>query len=510
MSINKLMKQITMATGLVAASVMAQSPYDDGQQALREQRWSEAAEQFEQSMEENKGNVDAAMYWRAHALYKAGRKREADRQVRDLERAFPDSRWLKEARVAQIENNDSEDNTTVLDEELRIYALAQLMDKDSARALPLVLDILRTSSSESVRRDAIFVLGMSEEPAAQKALVEIARDTGNPELQVEAIELLGSASSEASLKLLHSLYANAGNAEVKEAIIDAYYATDDPAPLLAMLRSEKNPELQEEIIEVLGAMGATAELKELYPTLENEETKETAIEAFAIAGETTLLKELLASEKNPELRETAIEGIAMAGGDEAGPYLESIYNSAASREEKSTILEALVILEHDASNLALKILKNETDPELQSDAIEVLGILGATAELSSLYSSLGSYEAREAVLESLAIADDSASVIRILQSEQDPELKATAIEALAIIDDPETTDFLLKLYPQGSEDEKIAVIEAMLIQDNVQGLIGLMKQETDPELKREMLEALSSMDSEESDEYLFDLLEKKG
>jgi len=261
---------------------------------------------------------------------------------------------------------------------------------------------------------------------------------------------------------------------------------------------------------VLGAMKATAELKELYPTLESEDTRETAIEAFAHAGETAVLKEILESERNPELRETAIEGIAMVGGDEAGPYLESMYNSAPSQDEKSMILEALVILDHDAVPLALKILRNETDPELQSDAIEVLGDLEATEELSSLYANLTSNEARETVLESLAKADDSAGVIRILETERDPELRAVAIEALATIDDPETTEYLLNLYPQGSEDEKIAVIEAMLIQDNVQGLIGLMKQENNPEMKKEMLEALSHMDSEESDEYLFDLLENKG
>ena len=42
------------------------------------------------------------------------------------------------------------------------------------------------------------------------------------------------------------------------------------------------------------------------------------------------------------------------------------------------------------------------------------------------------------------------------------------------------------------------------------GLISLMKTETDPELKREMLQMLTMMDSEEADQYLFEMLEKKG
>jgi len=41
-------------------------------------------------------------------------------------------------------------------------------------------------------------------------------------------------------------------------------------------------------------------------------------------------------------------------------------------------------------------------------------------------------------------------------------------------------------------------------------LIGLLKTETDPELKREILQKLAMMDSEASDEYLFEMLENKG
>jgi hypothetical protein len=50
----------------------------------------------------------------------------------------------------------------------------------------------------------------------------------------------------------------------------------------------------------------------------------------------------------------------------------------------------------------------------------------------------------------------------------------------------------------------------MMIMENVEGLIKLIKTETDPDLKREMLQVLTLMDSEESDEYLFEMLENKG
>ena len=56
-------------------------------------------------------------------------------------------------------------------------------------------------------------------------------------------------------------------------------------------------------------------------------------------------------------------------------------------------------------------------------------------------------------------------------------------------------------------------LKVLLIDDHMlfrEGLISLLKNETDPELKREMLQMLTIMDSEEADKYLFELLEKKG
>ena len=67
--------------------------------------------------------------------------KEAERQIRSLERKYPDSRWVKEAQVLQIEHEgsatDLADTTdeSGLDADLRMFALAQLMDRDPERAL---------------------------------------------------------------------------------------------------------------------------------------------------------------------------------------------------------------------------------------------------------------------------------------------------------------------------------------------------------------------------------------
>ena len=50
MLMNKVLKQTILASVLLAATVMAQTPYDEGQKALREQSWTIAAKQFKKAI----------------------------------------------------------------------------------------------------------------------------------------------------------------------------------------------------------------------------------------------------------------------------------------------------------------------------------------------------------------------------------------------------------------------------------------------------------------------------
>jgi len=516
MKMKQTLKQIALAGVLATATLMAQTPYDEGQKAIRDQRWTEAADQFEQAIESDRERADSATYWRAYALYQAGRDREAERELRRLERKYPDSRWVKEGQALRIEHQDSEQSIeqaaagdSVMDDELRLFALAQLMDRDPERAMPLVLDLVHNAKSESVQKDALFVLAMSERPEALQTVAAVARDSGNPELQVAAIHILGSVSTEESLPLLADLYSENSATEVKEAVIHAYISSDQPQQLVALFGTEADPELQRSMIHSLGAMDATAELQALYPTLQNKELRVAVIEAFSIAGDSAMLKQVLDSETDPEIRRAALFGIAMEDGEDAVSYLETLYANAKSSEEKNVILQALTMMD-DARDLTMKIIRTETDPALQRQAIQTLGEQDGVEQLKELYATLNDQDARRTVLEAMSIADDSESLVRVLQSEQDEELRITAIKFLGVAGDEPARNYLASLYPTGSSAEKSAVIQSMMIMEDTEGLIALMKQEKDPELKRQMLQMLTLIDSEESNQYLFEMLENDG
>ena len=105
---NKILRKTILVSAMLATTALAQTPYDEGQKALREQNWPVAAEQFHQSITSDKSNADAAMYWRAYALYQARRRSDAERQITALERKYPDSRWIKEAQVLRMDNQSGD------------------------------------------------------------------------------------------------------------------------------------------------------------------------------------------------------------------------------------------------------------------------------------------------------------------------------------------------------------------------------------------------------------------
>ena len=259
MSIMKFLRTLTLTTVLVAATVLAQTPYDEGQKALREQNWTEAADQFKQAIKSDKENVDASMYWRAHALYQAGRNKEAERQVKTLARKYPGSRWIKEAQVLQIEHNGSAQmlatakEESLMDEELRMFALVQLMERDPQRALPLVMDMIQSTDSKSVSSDMLFMLGMSEDPQAQQMIARIARDSDD----------------DVASDYLISLYPD-GTVDEKQAVIQSMMIMDHTEGLISLLKMETDPDRKREMLQMLTMMDSEQADEYLFELLEDK------------------------------------------------------------------------------------------------------------------------------------------------------------------------------------------------------------------------------------------------
>src|SRR5579863_10437682 len=115
--------------------------YQKGQSAIDARHWDEAVEAFGQVAAEKGARADGALYWKAYALNKLGRREQALTTIAHLRTAYPNSRWQDDAKALELEmrqasgqkvNPDAEP-----DEDLKLMALNGLMNSDPDRALPM-------------------------------------------------------------------------------------------------------------------------------------------------------------------------------------------------------------------------------------------------------------------------------------------------------------------------------------------------------------------------------------
>jgi hypothetical protein len=353
--------------------------YDEGRENLDEDRYDRAAAKFQQLAEANGPQTDAALYWKAYAENKLGKRDTALATMADLKRRFPQSRWQKDASALEIEVKQSTGQAVKpadqSDEELKMLAIQGLMNSDSARAMPLLEKVLNGSASPKEKSKALFVLAQSGSPQAREILGKIARGQSNPELQRKAVEYLGLFGGSEARKTLAEVYASSGDASVKQAILRSYMIGGDHERLFAAAKSEKDESLRREAIRQLGLVHGTSELEQLYRTETSPEVRREILQAFFLAGDSGRLVQAAQSEKDPELRRAAIRNLGLIHSDDSGKALQEIYSKETDHAVKAEVLNSY-FLQGNAKAL-VAIARSEKDPELKKTAVSKLSLMNS-------------------------------------------------------------------------------------------------------------------------------------
>jgi HEAT repeat protein len=214
-----------------------------------------------------------------------------------------------------------------------------------------------------------------------------------------------------------------------------------------------------------------------------------------------VLVDVARGSRYPELQRKAIESLGISGDPEAVAALAEIYASTSNPGVKIRILDAYLVADETARVFAAA--RDEKDPSVRRKAISQLGPMNATQELRQLYRSESTPGIKMMILEGLSVADDAAALIEIAREEKDPGLRRKAISGLGINDSPQAAAALKSIYAANADaGTRHAVIEGLFIQDNAKALIELFRTEKDPALKREIVQKLGLMDSDEAMEFL--------
>ena len=363
-----------------AASVnsRAEQLYKDGTNALNESQWQRAVEQFSEVAAMNGRRADAALYWKAYALNKAGHRGEAQSTIAELRRDFPHSEWLKDGAALELQikqgNGQIVDPGGESDEDLKLLAINSLMNSEPERAIPLLQGVLANpKNSARLKERALFVLAQSDSPQATQIIGGVARGQSGSDLQARAIHYLGISGTRYS-KLLQDIYAASSDVNVKRAVLQAYMTSGAKEPVLAAARGERDPELRQSAIHQLGAMGARNELQQLYASTSSVGDKEAILQAFGVAGDSDDLIRIATTQGDSGVRKYAIRSLGPFGGEKARPVLVQIYTNEKDPELRHTAVQSMFVL-GDATDL-VALARKESDPEMKQKLVEQLSVMG--------------------------------------------------------------------------------------------------------------------------------------
>jgi len=226
----------------------------------------------------------------------------------------------------------------------------------------------------------------------------------------------------------------------------------------------------------------------------SDEVKERALFVLSQidlpAAQTILLD--AARQGSGDLRLEAIRMIGIGGESAALAGLIDLYNSGDA-DVREAVLEAYLIAGDVQS--VYQIALNTDNADDYEEAVDILGAMDARDQLRELRTARGM---SETLIDAYAISGDAEMLRELSMDASDPELQGQAIEALGIVGGAEVNQTLLDIYRTTEvPDVREAALDGMLIADYDEGILELYRASDNPAEKKELLEYLVMMDSEE-------------
>jgi HEAT repeat protein len=453
--------------------------YNSGKNAIYESNWQQALDSFSQVVKAGGAHVDEALYWQAVAQDKLGQDTAALKTIAQLKREYSRSRWVNDASALELEiqtkMGKAPNPSDQPDCELKLLAVNSLLNSDPDRAVPIIEKLLNNGGNSGqcggkVLEKALFVLSQSDSQHARDLMLQIATGKLHPELQMKAIRYIGVSGNH---DLLMKIYNESTNQEAKKAALQSLGISGGCSELLTLSASERDPHLVKDAIHSMGIAGCKQQLRDLYSKSTNPETKRDILHSTIVSGDTELQERIAHSDPDPKMRVEGVKALGVSGG----------------------------------CNQLGSISVGEKDPEVVREAIHAMGVGGCRQQLRDLYTKTSSADTKREVLHSTIVSGDTELQEQIGLNDPDPKLKVEAIKDLGISGGSSAT--LVKIYQNNpSADVRDAAMNALFIKGDAHSLVELARKETNPELKKRLVEKLSVMGNREATDYLMEILNK--
>lgn len=224
------------------------------------------------------------------------------------------------------------------------------------------------------------------------------------------------------------------------------------------------------------------------------EVKERALfilsQIDAPEAQSTLLH--FAREEGGDLQAEAIRMIGISGDKEALASLGAIYQTG-DREARDAVLEAYLIA--GDKQAVFEIAANADNEDDFEEAVDMLGAMGARDELRELRSRGGM---SDTLIDAYAISGDLETLRELALDGSDVALQTQAIEAMGIVGGDQVNATLVEIY-QGAVTEEVreAALDGLLISGHDSGILDLYRASDSLAEKKELLEYLVMMGSDD-------------
>jgi HEAT repeat protein len=199
-----------------------------------------------------------------------------------------------------------------------------------------------------------------------------------------------------------------------------------------------------------------------------------------------------AQQSSGDLQVEAIQMVGISGDKKTLAALKDIYVSG-NEDVREAVIEAYLIA-GDSQAIYEIAIAAESDDDFE-DAVEMLAAMGAMEELRGLLDSRGP---SEGLVDAYIIAHDFETLHKMALDGSRQDVQVQAIEGLGIVGDQRANEALLEIYRNAAnEDVKEAAMDGMFIAEYDEGLLLLYRESQNPAEKRELLEYLTMMDSDE-------------
>lgn len=342
-------------------------PYNAGLNALQRSRYDRAVELFDQVVAAGAARADAAHYWKAFAEFRLGRV-EAARQTLDaLRRQFASSRYLPDARVLEAEMREQSgqpiDPALLDNDEIKLLAIQGL--ERNEQVVPLLEGVLGAANSLNVKRRALYVLALREDPRARELLLRYARGAGNPDLQVEGVRLLVSRrDTQTTDAVLREIYESSTEAPVRRLIIDAYRRRS--------IGPRGGPSLQ-----------AAAELAALYERETDLDLRRQIAGVLVSLGAADRVITVIRTERDPQMRERLVRTLGARADPGILRALTDLYGSLEDVGTREAILSALARQQN--ADALIRLARTETDRSLRTSIVGHLSDMAPHSPAAAAY-----------------------------------------------------------------------------------------------------------------------------